>query len=116
MTLDPPPARREYPREPITACRPIAVQVTAPDDAPTSPWLPADILDLSLGGVCLLISADGAPGLEPGQALTLDLRSQPGFGVERLRCRLIWEVRSGFGAALGLSFEEPLAMLPALQA
>ena len=116
MTLDPPPARRQHRREPIAACRSIAVQVADQPARPPSPWLAADILDLSLGGLCLLIHADGALALEPGLPLTLDVRSQPGFGVEQLPCHLIWHVRSGFGAALGLRFDQPLASLPPLQA
>lgn len=77
-------------------------------------WLPADILDLSLGGVCLLIPDDGAPPLEPAARLELDCANQPGFGVDHLACRLIWQVRSGFGVTLGLRFEQPLAILPPL--
>jgi PilZ domain len=114
VTSDPASSRRLHHREPIPACRPIAVRRLTDDENIVSAWLPADILDLSLGGVCLLIPDDGSPPLEPEARLDLDCHAQPGFGVDHIPCRLIWQVRSGFGVTLGLRFEQPLAALPPL--
>jgi c-di-GMP-binding flagellar brake protein YcgR len=108
------PSGRLNPRETIEACRSIALQLLAADGSALTPWLAADILDLSLGGVCLLLSDDGSLPLQQGMALRLDLRAQPDFQVAQLGASLRWFVPSGYVATLGVHFDQPLGRLPVL--
>lgn len=105
---------RLNPRTTIEACRSIALQLLAADGSALTPWLAADILDLSLGGVCLLLSDDGSLPLQQGMALRLDLRAQPDFQVDQLGASLRWFVPSGYVATLGVLFDQPLVRLPVL--
>jgi len=101
---------RRHPREQAPPCRPIKVRHSL------TVGFTADILDISLGGLCLLIT-DGQE-LNVGQALELD------FGGHRMpepmqhrgpvQARLRWYVRSGPVTTLGVGFDSPLPELPEL--
>jgi hypothetical protein len=87
-------------------------------DEPASQWFSADILDISLGGVCVLIT--GTPDMQLGQRVTLDFKAhrlpeslQP---QTLIAARLRWFVRSGLVSTLGISFDMPLPELPELLA
>ena len=108
------PPGRLNPRATVEACRSIALQLLAADGAAASAWLAADILDLSLGGVCLLVCDDGSLPLQQGMALRLDVSAQPDFQLERIGASLRWFVPSGFVVTLGLLFDQPLERLPVL--
>ncbi|MFM8259452.1 MAG: PilZ domain-containing protein [Vulcanococcus sp.] len=108
------PERRE-PRDAIEICRPITLQLLSDAGEALSPWLPADILDVSVGGLCLLISEDPALELRQGMPLRLDVTSQPAFGQAQISGQLRWCLRSGLVVTLGLVFNEPLPALPELE-
>ena len=106
-------ARRE-PRNTVAVCRAVAVQLVDPAGQPSSHWYAGDILDLSLGGLCLLIHADGRLTLPDQTPLRLDVRSQPSFGVDVLPAQLRWVKNGAFGTTLGIAFAQPLRSLPTL--
>jgi hypothetical protein len=78
-----------------------------------SPWHVADILNISHGGLCLMVGT-----LEPvtrGQALELDLRSHPDFGRQTLISEVRWHHGFGPFTTLGIAFLTPLQHLPRLE-
>jgi hypothetical protein len=108
-------SRRRYLRSPVEACRPIALQLLDPQGRPASPWKHADILDVSVGGFCLLITEDEAPlPLAQLMQLRLDVRPHPSFGADEIRAELRWFVRSGYVVSLGVGFEQPMGAPPEL--
>jgi hypothetical protein len=75
----------------------------------------ADILDLSCDGMALLLPAAAAQDL--GGSLLLDVSPHPAFGCTRLTANTRWQQPvDGFGVyvMVGLQFDRPLAVLPAL--
>ncbi|MFY8150210.1 MAG: PilZ domain-containing protein [Prochlorococcaceae cyanobacterium] len=106
--------RRHHLRNPVEACRPIAVQVLDDWGNPASAWYLADILDVSLGGFCLLITEDSPMPLTQQMRLRLDVRPHPAFGADVVGAELRWFVRAGFVVTLGVGFDQPLTELPAL--
>ena len=107
-------ARRQHLRNPVESCRPIGLQLADANGKPISSWHQADILDVSLGGLCLLMMEDVPLELSRLMALRLDVRPHPSFGVELKQAELRWFVRSGLIVSLGVGFTEPLASLPEL--
>jgi len=107
-------SRREHARNPVEACRPIGLQLIDGEEAPISDWHQADILDVSLGGFCLLLMEDVPLDLNQLMRLRLDVRPHPSFGVDVLLAELRWFVRSGLIVSLGVGFENPLQELPEL--
>ncbi|MEA5474596.1 PilZ domain-containing protein [Synechococcus sp. CCY9201] len=105
---------RRHLRNPVEACRPIAVQVLDDLGQPASAWYLADILDVSVGGFCLLITEDQPMPLAQRLRIRLDVRPHPSFGVDVMPAVLRWFVRSGFVVTLGVGFEKPLDSLPLL--
>ena len=107
-------SRREHQRNSVVACRPIGLQLIDPAGPAASPWFQADILDVSLGGLCLLLMEDVPLELAPSMRLCLDVRPHPSFGTDVLPVELRWFVRSGLIVSLGVGFLEPLQELPEL--
>ena len=107
-------SRREHARNSVEACRPIGLQLIDDDGAALSGWHQADILDVSLGGFCLLLMEDVPLDLNHLMRLRLDVRPHPSFGVDVLMAELRWFVRSGLIVSLGVGFENPLQELPVL--
>jgi hypothetical protein len=103
---------REHLRVPVESCRPIAVRPLDSQGQPCGRWFLADLMDLSVGGMCLLASDGQTP--EVGQWLLLDLRCHPGFGQIRLRAQLRWFVRAHFALTFGVAFASPLPEVPVL--
>ena len=111
--------QRRYERLEAPPCRPLTARLEGETpDAPPSQWFSADILDISLGGVCVLIT--GTPDMHLGQRMTLDFKAhrlpeslQP---QTLIAARLRWFMQSGFVSTLGISFETPLPELPELLA
>ena len=57
---------RRLERYPVAGSRPIALRPLDPDGQPAGSWMLADILDISHGGLALLLSASAAfPPLVP---------------------------------------------------
>lgn len=114
--LDRPPQliRRRFQRMSVEATRSLSLQLLSADWEPCSALCSADILDISLGGVCLLVLQDFP--LPQGEAprLRLNLSAQPGFGIDCLDGQIRWFVQSGLVLTLGVGFEKPLEQLPSL--
>jgi|LauGreDrversion4_2_1035121.scaffolds.fasta_scaffold1480580_1 hypothetical protein len=106
--------RRVQQRDQVEVSRPIAVRLLDDGGEPLSAWLVADILDVSVGGLCLLLAQDDSLPLRQLMPLQLDVRNQPGFQRELMGAQLRWFVPSGFVVTLGLVFDTPLPDLPAL--
>jgi hypothetical protein len=103
---------RRLERYPVAGSRPIALRPLGPDGQPAGSWMLADILDISLGGLCLLIT--GSLELQPGQMLELDLRSHPNFPWVRVTVQTRWWISADSFSTLGLSFEPQLTTIPRL--
>lgn len=104
---------RRLERFPALGTRPIALRPLAASGAPAGPWVLADILDISLGGMCLLVT--GSLHLDVGQALLLDLRSHPSFGQVRLEVQARWWALTDSFSTIGVRFPGELASLPHLE-
>lgn len=105
--------QRRQPRFSVQASRPIGLRLLDGQGEPQGAWCLVDILDISRGGLCLLLC--GAPQLSTGQALQLDVHAHPDFQVSRLHAELRW-CRSAAGfTTLGVAFAEPLSHLPRLE-
>jgi len=107
------PNQRKLERFAVQGTRPIALRPLGPGGLPAGPWVLADILDISLGGLCLLVS--GLQELGRGQPLELDLRCHPDFGVPRLEVDVRWCISSESFTTLGIAFPVPLSVLPELE-
>ncbi len=109
--------KRRFPRLLAPPCRPVTARLE-PDlpDASPSAWFCADILDIGLGGLCLLIT--DTQDMRVGQQLTLDFNAhrlpQGLQGHRFLPATLRWFVRSGHVTTMGLGFETPLPEIPEL--
>lgn len=104
--------QRRLERYPVQASRPIAMRLLD-DDTGDGSWHLADILDIGLGGLCLMLS--GALKPSKGQRLQLDLRAHPDFGCSRMEAVVRW-CRSAAGfTTLGIAFIQPLSRLPHLE-
>ena len=99
-----------HPREQAPPCRPLKVML------PGAGCFSADILDISLGGVCLLITQNQE--LRIGQPVTLDFSAHRLPEVLQSRglveARLRWYVRSGPVTTMGVGFDAALPELPEL--
>ena len=107
------PEARKLERFPVQGTRPIAMRPLGADGAASGPWVLADILDISLGGLCLLVS--GPLALERGQHLELDLRSHRDFGVVRLEVEARWWMSSDSFSTVGIAFPVQLRTIPELE-
>ena len=107
------PEARKLERIPVQGTRPIAMRPMGPAGTASAPWVLADILDISLGGLCLLVS--GPMVLQRGQHLQLDLRSHPDFGVFRLEVEARWWMSSESFSTIGIAFPVPLRTIPELE-
>jgi hypothetical protein len=100
-------------RFPVEDSRPVAIRSLDPDGKPNGPWKLADILDISLGGLCLLII--GELELHSLQHVELDVRSHPAFPWVRHAVEVRWLTSSSAYTTLGVAFLEPLTTLPKLE-
>jgi hypothetical protein len=107
------PECRLLERFPVQGTRPIALRRLDRAGRFNGEWMLADILDISLGGLCLLVS--GALDLQRGEHLLLDLRAHPGFGVLRLEVDVRWSSIADSFTTLGIAFPEQLNAIPALE-
>jgi hypothetical protein len=77
------------------------------------PPMPVQLLDISLGGACLLISSlvDLRRG-EMGELRRYSSGAQDLDGIDRLRLRICWQEVRDWITAVGVAFEPPLEALP----
>ncbi|MFM7086459.1 MAG: PilZ domain-containing protein [Cyanobium sp.] len=105
--------QRRLARYPVQASRPIALRLLDPEKRPQGLWHLADILDISRGGLCLMLS--DLQDLPTGLVLQLDVRSHPDFGLLRLESEVRW-CRSAHGfTTVGVAFLMPLDHIPRLE-
>ena len=104
---------RRLERCPVQASRPIALRELDGEHGLVGRWLLADILDISKGGMCLMVS--GVHHFLAEQPLMLDVRSHPGFGELRLEVTVRWCHRSLSFTTFGVSFLQPLPAVPRLE-
>jgi hypothetical protein len=74
------------------------------------PAMPVQLLDISLGGACLLISS--LVQLRRGEMGELHSHASGPEGLDRLRLRVCWQDVRGWITAVGVAFEPPLQALP----
>jgi len=104
---------RRLERYPVQAGRPIAVRLLDGHGRPQGRWFLADILDISRGGLCLLVS--GPLQLPIDQPLELDVRCHPDFEILRLEALVRWCRSSISFTTVGVSFRETLSRVPRLE-
>ena len=120
VLLAPPPEgewlgqeHRRLERYPVQASRPIAARLLDAEGQPQGRWFLTDILDISRGGLCLLVS--GPMQLASEQWVQLDVRCHPDFGRLRVEAQVRW-CRSAIAfTTLGLAFPEVLPRVPRLE-
>ncbi|MFM7313924.1 MAG: PilZ domain-containing protein [Cyanobium sp.] len=106
--------RRLHARAMVAAARPLAMQPLDPDSQTLQSWTLVDILNISLGGLCLLVPHDGGQIFHPSRLVRLDVRCHPDFGVATLMGQIRWSLASDFVMTLGIGFESPLEVFPEL--
>ncbi len=104
---------RRLQRFPVQASRPIALRELDGEQGFVGRWLLVDILDISKGGMCLMVS--DAHHFLADQHLMLDLRAHPDFGVLRLEVKVRWCRCSRSFTTFGVSFLEALPVVPRLE-
>jgi hypothetical protein len=104
---------RRLDRFPVAGTRPIALRFLQAEGQSLGPWVLADILDISQGGLCLLITS--SLELLPSQPLELDLRSHPGFPWTRVEVEARWWIGTEGFATLGVAFDSQLQEIPRLE-
>ena len=83
-------------------------------DSGRCPPMPVDLVDLSFGGACLLMSSIvNLQRGEVGELRSRDLSSQQPDGVISRRVWVCWEEARDWITAVGVAFEHPLEVLPA---
>ena len=105
--------RRREERIAVGSVRPVQLR-TLQSQQP-GPWITADILDISHGGMALLLPEDA--GLVMGGEVLLDVSLHPGFGLVRLPGYLRWHQAAGLAGGLcvvGVQFDRPLPRVPQL--
>lgn len=77
------------------------------------PPMPVQLLDISLGGACLLMSSlvDVRQG-EMGELRSYGHGKTDGVSLDRLRLRICWQEVREWITAVGVAFEPPLEALP----
>ena len=110
--LAPEDGLRRFERLVAPPCRPVPIQLLSPDGEPRTEWFYADILDISLGGLCLLITENHE--LQVGQRLLVDFKVHRANDLDRAEGMVRWFVRSGTVTTMGLGFSEALPQLPQL--
>jgi len=104
---------RRLERYPVQASRPIALRLLDESGQPQGRWFLADILDISRGGLCLMVS--GPMQLPAEQHLQMDVRCHPDFGQLRMESVVRWCSSSMAFTTLGLAFLELLPRVPRLE-
>lgn len=110
--LGPDDSQRRHERLVAPPCRPVPIQLLLRDGTPGTEWFYADILDISQGGLCLLITENHA--LEVGHNLLVDFKVHRATALHRVPALVRWFVRSGSVTTMGVGFLEPLQQIPQL--
>jgi PilZ domain len=100
-------------RFPVEDSRPVAIRPLDQDGRPNGPWKLADILDISIGGLCLLVM--GELQIHSLQQVELDVRSHPSFPWVRQSVEVRWLTSANAFTTLGVAFHQPLTTVPRLE-
>ncbi len=106
--------RRHEPRMAVGSVLPVQLRFL-PNGQPPGAWITADILDISHGGMALLVPQLAEARL--GEQLLLDVIQHPGFGAVRLPAVLRWSRPAGELGVLqliGVQLDRPLPRVPPL--
>jgi hypothetical protein len=105
-------------RSPVEAVRSIGLMLLDNTGYAASPWLVADILDVSRGGLCLLLAERPDKPFRPHFRVRLNVSMHPDFGQPELAGSLRWFVRAEHErvVTLGVQFDQELPRLPTLLA
>lgn len=105
-------------RSPVEAVRSIGLMLLDDTGYAASPWLVADILDVSRGGVCLLLVERKENPFRPHFRVRLNVSMHPDFGLPELAGSLRWFVRAEHEhvVTLGVQFDAEMPRLPELLA
>ena len=106
--------RREEPRLAVGSVLPVQLRFLPPGQPPGA-WITADILDISHGGMALLLPCQEAAVI--ALPLLLDVSHHPGFGAVRLPGVLRWsQPADGLGVLqlIGVQLDRPLPLVPPL--
>jgi hypothetical protein len=106
--------RRHEPRMAVGSVLPVQLRFL-PNGQPPGAWIIADILDISHGGMALLVPLLAEARL--GEPLLLDVSQHPGFGAVRLPAVLRWSRPAGELGVLqliGVQLDQPLPRVPPL--
>ena len=106
--------RRHEPRLAVGSVLPVQLRFL-PAGQPPQPWITADILDISHGGMALLVPCQD--GTRLGESLLLDVSQHPGFGAVRLPAVLRWSRPAGelgLVQLIGVQLDQPLPRVPPL--
>ena len=101
--------RRSHQRHPLE--NPFSCHLQL--DSALFPPMPVQLLDISVGGACLLISS--LVELRRGEMGELHSHAggaSNGDGLDRLRLRVCWQEVRDWITAVGVAFEPPLQALP----
>jgi hypothetical protein len=110
--LGPEDGQRRYERLVALPCPPVLIQLPSPGGEARTEWFYADILDISRGGLCLLITGNHA--LQVGQALLVDFNVHRTADLHQVAGFVRWFLSSGTFTTMGMGFSEPLPQLPQL--
>lgn len=105
--------QRRCSRQAVMAIRPITLRLVDAPDPGGNPWQLADILNISQGGLCLMVA--GLESLAEGHRLELDLRGHPDFATPSLLSQVRWCTSFDLFTTLGIAFLSPLERLPQLE-
>jgi len=111
-TLGLPEGHRSHERLVAPPCRPVPIQLLQLDGSPRTEWFYADILDISQGGLCLLITESHA--IAVGHGVMVDFKAHLSGDLHPVPGLVRWFVRSGIFATMGVGFSKPLPLLPQL--
>ena len=105
-------------RSPVEAVRSIGLMLLDDTGYAASPWLVADILDVSCGGFCLLLGERPDQPFRPRFRVRLNVSMHPDFGAPELGGSLRWFVRAEHEhlVTLGVQFDAELPRVPTLLA
>ena len=110
--LGPECGQRLHERQTAPPCRPVPVQLQLHNGSPQTEWFYADILDISLGGLCLLITENHT--FDVGHSLLVDFKAHRSSDLHRVPGLVRWFVRSGSVTTMGVGFVAPLEEIPQL--
>ncbi len=121
MTTDAPvpgDERRGTFRSPVEAVHSIGLMFLDDTGYPASPWLVADVLDVSVGGLCLVVAERRESPFSARSRVRLNLKLGPDMAISDLPASVRWSVPAARDhlLILGVQFDTELPTLPALLA